>query len=132
MIIRDVSEESADGKARDLQSGRSGKNGIRGSDTTTDGIRVQVRTMYAAPASGPETLYFDVPGTDRARTTLQVVFPRNHYVTSSEFQLLKAAAWLVAATLEFEHASVVGGNAEPSKTATAFTTPKAMVAEAVA
>lgn len=93
---------------------------------------VQVRTMYAAPASGPETLYFDVPGTDRARTTLQVVFPRNHYVTSSEFQLLKAAAWLVAATLEFEHASVVGGNAEPSKTATAFTTPKAMVAEAVA
>jgi PilZ domain-containing protein len=94
---------------------------------------VQVRTMYSAPASGPETLYFDVPGTDRARTTLQVVFPRNHYVTSSEFQLLKAAAWLTAAALEFEQTSVSPSAA--STTASSFTTaPRgaAMIAEAVA
>jgi hypothetical protein len=62
---------------------------------------VQVRTMASTPSAGRETLYFDVPGDDRARTILQVVFPRNHNVTASEFQLLKAASWLTAAALEF-------------------------------
>ena len=49
-----------------------------------------------------ETLYFDVPGDDRLRTTLQVVFDRNHEVTDAEFKVLKAAAWLTAAVLELE------------------------------
>jgi len=68
---------------------------------------VQVRTMMSTPSAGSETLYFDVPGDDRARTILQVVFQRNHTVTSSEFQLLKAAAWLTAAALEFDRPAVV-------------------------
>jgi ApaG protein len=55
----DVSEESADDKGPDdLQSGRSGKNGIRGSDTTTDGIRVQVRTMFLPDRSSPREHQF--------------------------------------------------------------------------
>ena len=63
---------------------------------------VQVRTGSAGSAGGLETLYFDVPGDDRLRTTLQVVFDRNHEVTDAEFKLLKAAAWLTAAVLELE------------------------------
>jgi hypothetical protein len=74
---------------------------------------VQVRSAHSAPTAGPETLYFDVPGNDRARTTLQVVFPRNHDVTSAEFQLLKAAAWLIAAALEFEHPAVAAVTRTP-------------------
>ena len=53
-------------------------------------------------AGGLETLYFDVPGDDRLRTTLQVKFDHNHEVTDAEFRLLKAAAWLTAAVLELE------------------------------
>ena len=63
---------------------------------------VQVRTGSAGFAGGMETLYFDVPGDDRLRTTLQVVFDRNHEVTDAEFKVLKAAAWLTAAVLELE------------------------------
>ena len=63
---------------------------------------VQVRTGAAGSAGGPETLYFDVPGDDRLRTTLQVVFDRTHEVTDAEFKVLKAAAWLTAAVLELE------------------------------
>ena len=54
----------------------------------------------AGPAG--ETLYFDVPGDDRIRTVLQVTFDRARDVTASEFRLLKAAAWLTAAALEFD------------------------------
>ena len=53
-------------------------------------------------AGGLETLNFDVPGDDRMRTTLQVMFDRNHDVTDAQFRLLKAAAWLTAAVLELE------------------------------
>jgi len=63
---------------------------------------VQVRTGSMGSAGGLETLYFDVPGDDRSRTTLQVVFDRNHDVTDAEFKVLKAAAWLTAAVLELE------------------------------
>ena len=63
---------------------------------------VQVRTTPAASSAGRETLYFDVPGDDRARTVLQVTFDRSHDVSSAEFRLLKAAAWLTAAALEFD------------------------------
>ncbi len=63
---------------------------------------VQVRAGSTGSAGGRETLYFDVPGDDRARTTLQVMFDRNHDVTDAEFRLLKAAAWLTAAVLELE------------------------------
>jgi hypothetical protein len=63
---------------------------------------VQVRMTPAASSGGLETLYFDVPGDDRARTVLQVTFDRSHEVCSAEFRLLKAAAWLTAAALEFD------------------------------
>jgi CheY-like chemotaxis protein len=62
---------------------------------------VHVR-MGSAGSAGPETLYFDVPGDDRLRTTLQVKFDHTHHVTDAEFRLLKAAAWLTAAVLELE------------------------------
>jgi hypothetical protein len=61
---------------------------------------VQVRMGGAVSSAGRETLYFNVPGEDRTRTVLQVVFDRGHNVTPSQFQLLKAAAWLTAAALE--------------------------------
>jgi CheY-like chemotaxis protein len=63
---------------------------------------VQVRTGSIGSAGGPETLYFDVPGDNRSRTTLLVMFDRNHDVTDAEFKLLKAASWLTAAVLELE------------------------------
>jgi CheY-like chemotaxis protein len=63
---------------------------------------VRVSAGGAGSAGGRETLYFDVPGDDRSRATLQVTFDRNHDVTDSEFKLLKAAAWLTAAVLELE------------------------------
>jgi CheY-like chemotaxis protein len=63
---------------------------------------VRVITGSAASASGRETLYFDMPGDDRSRATLQVTFDRNHDVTDTEFKLLRAAAWLTAAVLELE------------------------------
>jgi CheY-like chemotaxis protein len=63
---------------------------------------VQFHKGTVAPSGGLETLYFDVPGDDRGRTVLQVTFDRGHEVTSSEFALVKAAAWLAAAALEFD------------------------------
>jgi hypothetical protein len=63
---------------------------------------VRVSAGGAGSAGGSETLYFDVPGDDRSRATLQVTFDRTHEVTDSEFKLLKAAAWLTAAVLELE------------------------------
>jgi ApaG protein len=53
-----VSEEADDKGPNDRQSGRSGKTGIRGSDTTTEGIRVQVRTAYLADRSSPREHQF--------------------------------------------------------------------------
>jgi CheY-like chemotaxis protein len=66
---------------------------------------VQIHRGAAVAAGGRETLYFDVPGDDRVKTTLQVIFDRNHNVTDSEFRLLKAAAWLTAAAFEFDKPS---------------------------
>lgn len=93
---------------------------------------VQIRTMYAPPASGPETLYFDVPGADRARTTLQVVFPRTHSVTSSEFQILRAAAWLTAAALEFDQSARSAAAARTGPTVADSPRRAALTAGAVA
>jgi hypothetical protein len=67
---------------------------------------VQVRTGSIGSAGGQETLYFDVPGDDRSRTTLQVVFDRHQDVTDAQFRLLKAAAWITAAVLELERPAV--------------------------
>ena len=63
---------------------------------------VRVSSGPTESSEGRETLYFDVPGNDRPRTTLQVMFDRNHDVTDVQFRMLKAAAWLTAAVLEFE------------------------------
>jgi hypothetical protein len=83
---------------------------------------VQVRTGSAGSVGGRETLYLDVPGDDRARRTLQVMFERGHNVTDQEFRLLKAAAWMTAAVMELEGPSV----------ATTEREPVAMLAECVA
>ena len=95
-----------------------------------DGLRrlvgardVIVRTGSAGSAGGLETLYFDVPGDDRLRTTLQVVFDRNHEVTDAEFKVLKAAAWLTAAVIELE---------KPVSPAIERITPRALLTEQVA
>jgi hypothetical protein len=84
---------------------------------------VQVRIGSAGSAGGTETLYFDVPGDDRLRTTLQVMFDRNHNVTDAEFKLLKAAAWLTAAVLELE---------KPAAPLAERSAPMALIAERVA
>jgi CheY-like chemotaxis protein len=63
---------------------------------------VRLAAAGAGSTSGRETLYFDVPGDDRLRATLQVTFDRHHDVTDAEFKLLKAAACLTAAVLELE------------------------------
>ena len=76
---------------------------------------LQVRTGSTGSAAR-ESLYFDVPGDDRARTTMQVTFDRNHEVTDAEFKLLKAAAWLTAAVLELEK-PVSAPAARPATTA---------------
>ena len=68
----------------------------------TGAREVQVRAGTIGSAGGCESLYFNVPGDDRSRTTLQVTFDRNHHVTDAEFKLLRAAAWLTAAALELE------------------------------
>jgi CheY-like chemotaxis protein len=73
---------------------------VRGLRDLVGARDVQIRTSPGS--SGRETLYFDVPGDDRARTTLQVVFERGHDVTPAEFTLLKAAAWLTAAAMELD------------------------------
>jgi len=73
-----------------------------------------VRVSFGPPESPARrgTLYFDVPGDDRCRSTLQVIFDRNHDVTDVEFRVLKAAAWLTAAVLEFEPEKTVSPAAE--------------------
>ena len=84
---------------------------------------VQVRTGSAGSAGGLETLYFDVPGDDRLRTTLQVMFDRHHNVTDAEFRLLKAAAWITAAVLELE---------KPAAPCAERSAPMGLIAERVA
>jgi ApaG protein len=53
-----VSEEADDKARANQESGRSGRTGIRGSDTTTEGIRVKVRTTYLADRSAPREHQF--------------------------------------------------------------------------
>ena len=84
---------------------------------------VQVRSGAAGSVGGLETLYFDVPGDDRLRTTLQVMFDRNHDVTDAQFKILKAAAWLTAAVLELE---------KPVRPTAERAVPRGLIAERVA
>jgi CheY-like chemotaxis protein len=84
---------------------------------------VQVRSGPTGVAGGRETLYFDVPGDDRSRTTLQVVFDRSQDVTDAQFKLLKAAAWIAAAVLEFE---------KPTRASVEGPAPMALISERVA
>ena len=84
---------------------------------------VQVRIGATGSGGGLETLHFDVPGDDRSRTTLHVLFDRGREVTGPEFRLLKAAAWLTAAVLEFEKPALP--SAEPPA-------PLALISERVA
>ena len=83
--------EEADGKAPgERQSGRTGKTGIRGSDTTTDGIRVQVRTTYLADRSSPREhqFYFayTITVSNVGDTTAQLI-SRHWIITDSEHQV---------------------------------------------
>jgi hypothetical protein len=72
-----------------------------------------VRTGSGGAVGGRETLYFEIPGDDRACTTLQVVFDRGHDVTEEEFRLLKAAAWITAAVLELERPATAHQESAP-------------------
>jgi CheY-like chemotaxis protein len=94
--------------------------GLRGLVGARD---VQVRVGAMGSVGGQETLYFDVPGEDRPRTTLQVTFNPNHDVTGAEFKLLKAAAWLTAAVFELD---------EPVSQPAQRPAPIALLAERVA
>jgi CheY-like chemotaxis protein len=84
---------------------------VRGVRELVGARDVQLRTAPIGSPGGRETLYFDVPGDDRARRTLQVVFDRHHNVTDDEFRLLKAAAWMTAAAFEL-------GASEPAQAQT--------------
>ena len=90
--------DSAEAEAHESARARFAK-GLRELVRARD---VQIRTTAMSPAGGRETLYFDIPGSDRTCGILQVVFERNYDVSDSEFRLLKAAAFLCAALLEFE------------------------------
>lgn len=83
---------------------------VRGVREMVGARDMQLRTGMGS-AGGRETLYFEVPGDDHARTVLQVVFDRSHNVSSAELKLLKAAAWLTAAALEFDRPAPVGSDA---------------------
>jgi hypothetical protein len=74
---------------------------VRGVRELVGAREVQLRAGVSG-AAGRESLYFEVPGGDRARGVLHVVFDRNHEVTPAQLKLLKAAALLTAATLEFD------------------------------
>jgi hypothetical protein len=73
---------------------------VRGVRDLVGARDIQLRA--GAVGTGHESLYFEVPGADRARSVLQVVFDRNHNVTPSELKLLKVAALLTAAALELD------------------------------
>jgi hypothetical protein len=67
---------------------------------------VQIRNAPASSIAGRETLYFDIPASDRSSSTLEVVFDRNYDVNESEFRLLKAASYLAAAVLELDRPAI--------------------------
>jgi CheY-like chemotaxis protein len=73
----------------------------------------EVQIRNGAGASGRETLYFDVPASDRGRTTLQITFARGRDVSPQEFALLQAAAWMTAAALELEKSAAVSAALAP-------------------
>lgn len=84
---------------------------------------VRVSSGPAEPAAGPETFFFEIPGSDRACTALRVTFDRTHEVTEAQFRLLKAAACLMAAVLELE---------KPASLPAAQVGPRALIAGRVA
>lgn len=84
---------------------------------------VHVNTGRADFSAARGMLSFDVPGDDRSRTTLQVLLDRDRDVTDVEFRILKAAAWLTAAVLEFE---------KPVSPPAAHSRPMALIAGRVA
>jgi ApaG protein len=82
-----VSEKYADNDPDDYQADRSERNGIRASDTTTDGIRVQVRSMYLADRSSPrEGQYFfayTITISNVGQTTAQLL-SRHWFITDAD------------------------------------------------
>jgi hypothetical protein len=75
---------------------------IRGVRDLVGARDIQICTTTGG--AGRETLYFPIPGDDRVRSNLQVVFDRGHDVTTEQFTILKAAAWMTAAALELSTA----------------------------
>jgi len=83
-----VSEQSADDKVPGKRSpGRAGQSGIRGSDTTTEGIRVQVRSAFLPDRSSPREneFYFayTITISNVGETTAQLI-SRHWIITDSE------------------------------------------------
>jgi hypothetical protein len=63
---------------------------------------VQVRDVPVRPMDGCESIYFEIPGNRSTGAVLQVMFDPDHDLGATEFRLLKAAACLTAAALEFD------------------------------
>jgi CheY-like chemotaxis protein len=95
LLTRVMSESGEQDEAAPVRFARGLRQLVRARD-------VQIRNAPSTSVAGRETLYFDIPGSDRSSSKLEVVFDRDYDVNESEFRLLKAAAWLAAAVLEFE------------------------------
>ena len=77
------------------------QDGLRGLLPVRD---VQIRLASGAPNSDEqsnESVYFRVPQASGPGAVLQVTFDPNHQPSANEFKLLKAAAGMAAAVLEF-------------------------------
>jgi hypothetical protein len=93
-LLTDVLAESSE-QAASARFARGLRQLVRARD-------VRIRNTPASSPAGRETLYFDIPGSNRSSSTLEVVFDRNYDVNASEFRLLKAASYLAAAVIEFD------------------------------
>jgi len=67
---------------------------------------VLIRCSPIVPPDDSESIYFKVKEDSGSPTILQIMFDRNHELTTSEFRLLKAAPGLTAALLELERKGV--------------------------
>jgi CheY-like chemotaxis protein len=67
---------------------------------------VKIRRAPMAPLDGSEAIYFSVPTTDNSPAVLQATFEPDYEPADEEFRLLKAAAMVAGAVLQYESASV--------------------------
>jgi len=68
---------------------------------------VRILTAPTPPADGTEAVYFRIPTEDSSLTVLQATFESDYEPAEEEFRLLKAAALVAGAVLQFETAPCV-------------------------